>query len=119
MQAYFDALHAAGLDPAHKTDALAALISPKCGCRRAVDVLREEARQGRYIDYGYTLRDVRVIEVGPLGGNVRYTVTQSAGALRDKSGSVVESYPASTEHYSAHFTRTGTRWFLDRVEKFA
>lgn len=119
LQAYFDALYAAGMDPANKTDALAALIAPSCTCYRAVDVLREEARKGRHIDYSYTLSDIQVIEVGSLGGNVRYTVAQSAGALRDSSGRVIKSYPASQETYSAHFARRDSRWIVDRIERYA
>jgi hypothetical protein len=118
LHGYFDALYTAGLDPANKTDALAALVDPSCTCMRTVDVLREEARQGRSIDYRYTLKDVAVIEVGELGGNIRYTVMQSAGAERDHDGRVIEAYPASTARFSAHFTRSGDAWRLDRVTEF-
>lgn len=119
LRIYVDALHAAGLDPAHKTDALEALIAPTCPCHRTIDVLRSEAEQGRYIDYGYTLRDIVVIEVGELGGNVRYTVRQSAGAERDRAGKVIESYAPTTEKYTAHFVRRDGRWLLDEVTRFA
>jgi hypothetical protein len=119
LRAYFDTLYAAGLDPANKTDDLDALIAPTCTCHRTIDVLRDEARRGRYIDYKYSLSNVLVIEVGPLGGNIRYTVRQSAGAERDRTGRVIESYKATTEKYSVHFARRDGRWLLDKVTKFA
>lgn len=119
LVSYFDALYAAGLDPANKTDALAALIAPSCTCRSVVDVLREEARLDRFIDYRYGLSDIAVIDVGELGGNIRYTVARSAGAERERSGKVVETYPPTTEKYSSHFARVDGKWLLDRVTRFS
>lgn len=119
LRAYFDALYAAGLDPAGKTDELEALIHPSCTCRRVLDVLREEARLGRYIDYRYALRDVRVIDVSSGVAHVRYTVVRSAGAERDRSsGRVIERYPKVVEDYTARFSRVGARWLIDRVTRF-
>ena len=118
VRAYFDALYAAGMDPANKTDELATLIHPSCTCRRVVDVLREEARLGRHIDYRYTLRNVQVIDVSAREGYVRYTVVRSAGAERDASGRVVERYAKTTEKYSVRFRRPDGRWLLDRVTRF-
>lgn len=118
LRAYFDALYAAGLDPANKADELAELIHPACTCRRVVDVLREEARLGRHIDYRYTLSDVRVIEVAADVAHVRYTVARSAGAERDSKGRVIERYPATTEKYSVRFRRIGEAWLLERTTRF-
>lgn len=119
VHAYFDALYAAGVDPASKTDALAALIDESCGCRRVIDTLREMAREGRYVDYRYGLRDIKVVEVGRLGGDIRYTVERSAGAERDSSGQVVQRFAATTERYGAHFRHAHGRWYLDRLTRFA
>jgi hypothetical protein len=118
LRTYFDALYAAGLDPADKTDELAALIHPACACMRAVDVLRVQAKENRYVDYQYELREITVLDATSAGGTVRYTVRQSAGALREASGRAIESYPASTESYSAHFVHAGDRWLLRRVDSF-
>jgi hypothetical protein len=119
LQTYFDALYAAGMDPARKTDALAALIAPSCPCYRVVGVLREEARLGRHIDYTYALRQVQVVEATPKGGDIRYTVMRSAGAERDKSGRVIERYKATTEKYSAHFSRAQGAWSLAGLTRFS
>jgi hypothetical protein len=118
LRTYFDALYQAGLDPAHKTDALAALMTPTCPCRRTVDVLRDEARHGWHIDYRYTLKSVTVTEAGATGGDISYTVEQSAGAERDASGRVVQRFPADTQRFSAHFARTDDRWLLARLTEF-
>lgn len=117
LQAYIDALYAAGLDPANKTDELAVMLSPTCTCRDVLRVLREEARLGRYIDYQYTLRDVLVIDAGPLGANLSYTVHQSAGAERERSGRVVTRFKPAATRYAAHLVRVDGRWLLDRVEE--
>ena len=119
LHAYFDALYAAGLDPANNTTALAALIEPTCSCYRVVEVLREEARQGRYIDYRYALSDVKVVDVDSRGGDVNYTVRRSEGAERDRTGRVIQRFEATTEKYSAHFARTNDVLRLDRVTRFA
>jgi hypothetical protein len=118
LRTYFDALYQAGLDPAHKTDALALLMTASCPCRRTVDVLRDEARHGWHIDYRYTLKSVTVTEASETGGDISYTVEQSAGAERDASGHVVQHFPATTQRFSAHFTRTGGRWLLARLTEF-
>ena len=119
LHAYFDALYAAGLDPAGKTDELEALIDPSCPCRQVIDVLREQASDGRYVDYRYTLRDVTVVDVDARAGHVRYTVRQSPGALRDRTGRAVKSYPASSDRYSAVFVRASDGWLLKRLESYA
>ncbi len=118
LRTYFDALYRAGLDPAHKTDALAALMTPTCPCRRTVEVLRDEARHGWHIDYRYTLKSVTVTEANATGGDISYTVEQSAGAKRDASGNVIRQFPAATQRYSAHFARTEGRWLLARLVVF-
>jgi hypothetical protein len=118
LRTYFDALYQAGLDPAHKTDALALLMTTSCPCRRTLDVLRDEARHGWHIDYRYTLKSVTVTEAGAIGGDISYTVEQSAGAERDASGRVVQQFPAATQRFSAHFARTDGRWLLARLTEF-
>ena len=118
LRAYFDALYAAGLDPANKTDELAELIHDSCSCRAVVGLLKEQARRNRHVDYTYTLRDVRVIEASSRSGTVRYTVRQSAGALRDASGRAIERYPLMTSHYTARFTNDHGRWTLERLDEF-
>lgn len=118
LAAYFDALYAAGLDPGHKTEALGRLMSAKCACRQTLTVLRDEARAGRYLDYRYTLRDVAVIDADARGGDIKYTVDQSAGAERAHDGHVVERFAASTSRYTARFVRSGDRWLLDRLTEF-
>lgn len=119
LKTYFDTLYAAGMDPANKTDDLAALIHPTCTCRRVLDVLREEARLGRHIDYRYDLRRVRVITVSGGRGHVRYSVHRSAGSERDESGRVYETYPEVVENYSVTFVQVNGRWLLERVTRFA
>ena len=118
LQTYFDALYAAGVDPATKTDALAALIEPTCTCYQVVNVLRDEARQGRYIDYRYSLSDVKVVDVDSRGGHINYTVARSEGAERDRAGRVIERFEAITEKYSAHFARSNATLLLDRLTRF-
>lgn len=118
LRTYFHALYAAGLDPAEKTDELAELIDTTCECYRVVTVLREEAREGRYIDYTYTLSDLKVVAVDSRSGDVNYTVTRSAGAERDRNGRVLEQFPPTTEKYSAHFVRSNSTWLLQRLTRF-
>lgn len=114
---YYAALNAAVRDPAGKTDALASLIAPSCECRQVVDVLRSEARQRHYLDYSYTTHNIRVISVGSLGGNATYVVVQSPGHERSSDGTILHSYPGSTEKFSAHFRREGSTWLLDRASR--
>jgi hypothetical protein len=117
VDAYFAALNAALRGPAHKTDALAALIAPSCPCREVLDLLHSEARDGRYLDYRYTVSDVRVQQAGEVGASLTWTAAQSAGHERTNDGRVTDSFPASTLRVSAHFTREGTRWLLDRLDR--
>jgi hypothetical protein len=114
---YYRALTLAAHDPKHRTDSLARLIAPDCECRQVVDLLRNEARQGRYLDYSYAVRDVRVVAVGDLGGDATYVVVQTAGHERSGDGTVLHSYPASTERFSAHFSRRSNGWILTRAAR--
>jgi len=118
LRTYFDALYAAGLNPAEKTDDLAQLIDTTCECYRVVTVLREEAREGRSIDYTYTLQDLKVVAVDSRSGDVNYTVIRSAGAERDRSGRVIQEFPPTSEKYSARFGRANDRWLLQRLTRF-
>lgn len=117
IDAYFAALNAALRDPANRTDALAALIDPACPCRQVLALLRDLADDGHYIDYRYTVSDVRIQQAGSLGASMTWTAAQSAGAERTSEGRVVESFPARTSHYSAHFRRGDGAWLLDRLDR--
>lgn len=117
VDAYFAALNAALRDPAERTDALAALIDPNCTCMRVVEALRSQARAGRYLDYTYSIRDVRVQQAGSLGASLTFVAQQSAGHERSRDGRVVRAFPASTVRYSAHFRRTSSGWRLDRLDQ--
>lgn len=117
IDAYFAALNAALRDPSNRTDALAALIDPSCPCVQAVEALREEARAGRYIDYSYTVTDIRFQQVGSLGASVTFTAHQTAGSQRTRDGRIVRSFAASTIRYSAHFQRGSSGWLLDRLDQ--
>lgn len=117
ITAYFDALNAALRDPANRTDELAALIAPSCTCTQILDALRAEAREGRYVDYTYSVTDVRVQQAGALGGSVTYTAHQTKGHERTHDGRIVQTFAASTTKYSAHFQRDGTVWRLDRLDQ--
>lgn len=114
---YFEALNAALRDPAAKTDALAALIDPSCTCFQAVEALREEGRQGRYLDYRYTVSNLRVQQAGSLGASLTYTAHQSAGYQRARDGRAIRAVPANTTRYSAHFRSTDAGWLLDRLDQ--
>jgi hypothetical protein len=117
VRAYFAALNAALRDPAHRTDDLEALIDPSCGCRQILELLGEEARTARYLDYQYTISDLKVQQAGPLGASLTYVAHQSAGSERTSDGRVVESYPARTTPFSAHFVRKNGRWLIDRADR--
>lgn len=117
IDAYFAALNAALRDPANRTDALAALIDPSCRCTDAVRALRAEAGAGRYLDYRYTLSNVRVLEAGSLGATVSFTAHQSAGHQRSRDGRVLRSFAATAIKYSAHFRRDNDAWRLDRLDQ--
>lgn len=117
IDTYFAALNAALRDPGGRTDALAALIDPSCSCAQVLTLLHDLARDGHYIDYRYIVSDVRVQQAGSLGASVTWTAAQSAGAERARDGRVVESFPARTARYSAHFRRDGARWLLDRLDR--
>jgi hypothetical protein len=106
------------MDPRNKTDALGALMTSTCACRQTLTALREEAAYNRYLDYRYTLHDIQVIDVGDVGGDIRYLVDQSVGAERDGGGRVLHRYAASTSAYTAHFIRRGDAWLLDHVTQF-
>lgn len=117
VDTYFSALNAALRDPAKRTDELAALIDPSCTCRQVLEALREEGRVGRYLDYRYTVSDVRVQQAGSLGASMTYTAHQTAGHQRDRHGRIVRSFPANTTRYSAHFRRDRDAWRLDRLDQ--
>ena len=116
---YFEALNAALRDPATKTDALAALIDPSCTCRQVLDLLHDLAQDGHYIDYQYTVSDVRVQQAGSLGASLTYVARQSAGHKRDSSGRSLATYPATTVRISAHFRHDNARWLLDRLDQMS
>lgn len=117
VAAYFEALNAALRDPATKTDALAALIDPACTCRQVLDLLRELASDGHYIDYRYTVSDVRVQQAGSLGASLTYVVNKTAGARRSSDGRVVRSYPGTKGSFSVHLRNDSGSWLLDRVDQ--
>lgn len=118
VDAYFAALNAALRDPANKTDALAALIDPSCSCRQVLDVLGDLERAGHYIDYCYTVSEVRVQQVGPLGASMTYVVAKTAGSKRTTSDDrVIATFPASRARFSVHLRREHGSWRLDRVDQ--
>ena len=115
---YYATLNAAVHDPAIHTDALARLIAPSCECRSIVDLLRREARDGRYLDYSYRVENVRVISVGDLGGNATFVVVQSPGHERASDGRVLHTYRGGKDTFSVHFVRTTAGgWLLDRTSR--
>jgi hypothetical protein len=117
---YYAALNAAVHDPAANVEALGRLIAPSCECRKVLDALREEAHEGRYVDYSYSIRDLRVIAVGDRGGNAAFVVVQSPGHERGHDGTVLHAFRGSTQSYSVHFVRTATgAWLLDRASRAA
>jgi len=117
VDAYFAALNAALRDPAHRTDALAALIDPSCSCRQVLDLLHGLAEDGYYIDYRYAVSDVRVQQAGALGASLTYVVSKTAGAKRTSSGRVVTTFEASRGRFSVHLRREGDAWLLDRLDE--
>lgn len=82
-----------------------------------IQFLRSEAQRGRYLDYSYRAKDVRVLDVGPLGGNATYLVVQTPGHERTNDGRIVGTFAGSTEKFSVHFVRRDSRWLLDRAER--
>ncbi|HEV2891912.1 MAG TPA: hypothetical protein VGX28_16180 [Frankiaceae bacterium] len=118
IETYYRTLNQAAHQPASQTEALAALIDPGCPCFAVVRFLRQEAERGRYLDYSYSARDVRVIDAGSLGANATYVVVQSPGSERTNDGRIVASFPGSTERFSVRFIRTADgRWLLNRAER--
>lgn len=117
IDAYFAALNAALRDPANRTDALASLIDPSCTCRQVLDLLRDLAKDGHYIDYRYTVSDVRIQQAGSLGASLTWTAAQTAGAERAADGRVIERFSAATVRMAAHFRRASTGWMLDRLDQ--
>lgn len=117
IDAYYRTLSEAARDPANRTDALAQLIHPSCTCMAVIDFLRKEAAEGHYLDYSYSARDIRVIDVGELGGNATYVVVQTPGHQRARDGRVLATFPGSEQKFSVHFRRLDGRWLLDRADR--
>jgi hypothetical protein len=119
ITAYIGALNKALRDPAGSADALSRLIAPNCPCASVLELLNNEARQGRYLDYTYAVSDVAVQQVGALGGSATYLALQSAGHERTLNGKVTDTFPANRARYSVHFRRNGDAWLLDRLDVVA
>jgi hypothetical protein len=117
IREYFATLNKALKTPTTGVDALEEKISPTCPCIEIVEVLRRLARDGEYLDYTYSVRDIRIQQVGDLGASVTYVVDQTAGSKRKSDGRVVDSYPATSARYSAHLAHKGANWLLDRVDR--
>jgi hypothetical protein len=116
IAAYISALNEALLHPARSTDALSRLIAPDCPCTSVLGLLRSEARQGRYLDYSYSVSGVSVQQVGELGGSATYVADQTAGHERTLDGKIIETFGESRARYSVHFRRHGDAWLLDRLD---
>ena len=114
---YFVALNQALRHPITGADSLSSYIAPECTCAEIIEVLKRLARAGEYLDYKYSVRDLRIQQVGGLGASVTYIVDQTAGHKRKNNGQVVATYPATTARYSAHLARRHDQWLLDRVDR--
>lgn len=116
VRRYIASLNEALRTPERADELVAPLIASACTCRQVVATLRDLAQDGYYLDYRYTVSDIRVQQVGAVGASATYVARQSAGHKRDHTGKSLQAFNSTTVRYSVHFQRQGTRWLLDRSD---
>jgi hypothetical protein len=112
---FYATLGAAGAEPDKHTDDVAALISDRCDCRRIVEFLRDQARQGRHIERSVSVTDLRVARGGNGAGTVFLTLVQGAGRVVDSRGRVVERLAASRDDVVLDFEAVRGRLLVRRI----
>jgi len=115
VRQYFRVLN--HLDVAMDADALAALMTPSCPCRKQVRSVRTEREEGHFYVDGAVINAIRVHVDGPAIGDVLVDYNATAGGIRDATGHWLSRAPL-VRHVNWDFTlaKTSGRWQIARIE---
>ena len=100
----------------NETTKLKRMVTKGCPCFRPVKVIERASRRGEKTpDAAWTIRSLRVHDVGPTNARaeVKYSVT--AYDVVDPSGEVIATVGAQSSHFDLSLIADSDRWVIDNV----
>jgi hypothetical protein len=98
-------------------DALAAMLTRDCTCRRVVRSMRQMAASGRQYFGRSSLVSLRPYIDSPTEADVYVEYNYSSGGYKDAAGRVLHSEPGRTGvKVDFRLTPVGGRWIISRID---